>query len=98
MDEKRLVAKTHAQNLLQRSATFINHATGYTHLQRLKDSVRIAEEHYATTRSAVSALRSQHTDTNTARSQCQRDINALLQRKHSWTPDDVRQFTELYAR
>lgn len=63
----------------------------------MKRQVAHAEMAFEQARRASRDLRSEVADHTNARSQCQRDINALLQRKHAWSNTDVSTFTRLFA-
>ncbi|KAK3829040.1 MAG: Mdm33 family-domain-containing protein, partial [Benniella sp.] len=64
----------------------LNNFTGYTAINDLKHKARIK---------LIQAKQS-YEDAIGTRSNTQKAINDLLQRKHLWTPDDVIRFTDLY--
>lgn len=59
-------------------------------------SAHYLEEHVQTTRKIVHAAREAYSSAINQRSTSQRQVNDLLQRKHSWSPQDLEQFTALY--
>ena len=54
------------------------------------------EEHAQSTRKALQAAREAYSTAISQRSSSQRKVNELLQRKHSWSPQDLEEFTALY--
>jgi sensitive to high expression protein 9, mitochondrial len=74
----------------------LNDLTGYSGIEALKKSIEKQEELVSTTRQAVKAARSAYTSAVAMRSDTQREVNDLLQRKHNWSPSDLERFTSLY--
>ncbi len=74
----------------------INDLTGYSGIEALKKSIENQEELVSTTRQAVKAARAAYTTAVATRSDTQREVNDLLQRKHNWSPSDLERFTSLY--
>ena len=74
----------------------LNDLTGYSGIEALKKSIENQEELVSTTRQAVKAARSAYTAAVATRSDTQREVNDLLQRKHNWSPSDLERFTSLY--
>ena len=54
------------------------------------------EERVRTTRASVQKAKADYTTAIALRSASQREVNELLQRKHSWSPSDLERFTTLY--
>ncbi|RMZ92501.1 hypothetical protein DV736_g280, partial [Chaetothyriales sp. CBS 134916] len=74
----------------------LNDLTGYSSIQSLKDSIAVQETEVAEARAAVKANRARYAEAIRTRSEIQREVNDLLHRKQSWTPEDVENFTRLY--
>ncbi|KAF7512142.1 hypothetical protein GJ744_002304 [Endocarpon pusillum] len=74
----------------------LNDLTGYSGIEALKKSIENQEELVSTTRQGVKAARAAYTTAVATRSDTQREVNDLLQRKHSWSPSDLERFTSLY--
>jgi len=84
------------QEALQKASTALNELTGYTHIEGVKQKVLQQEESFETCRKELRNAKTAYEDAVDARSSTQREINELLQRKHTWTGEDVTRFTELY--
>lgn len=74
----------------------LNDLTGYTGIERLKDDITRQEDHVLACRTAVRAGRKSYAAAIETRSTTQREVNDLLHRKHTWTPNDLERFTNLY--
>ncbi|RMD39811.1 hypothetical protein DV735_g5317, partial [Chaetothyriales sp. CBS 134920] len=74
----------------------LNDLTGYSNIQALKDSIAAQEAEVAEARTAVKTSRAKYAEAIKMRSETQREVNDLLHRKLSWTPEDVEKFTRLY--
>lgn len=74
----------------------LNDVTGYSSIEQLKKTVERLELELQQAKSSVKAAKAAYLDAISKRSDSQREINELLTRKHSWTPQDVERFTELY--
>ncbi|KAJ2363237.1 sensitivity to high expression protein she9, partial [Coemansia sp. RSA 2610] len=74
----------------------LNSVTGYDRIAQLKLQVEASGEQFHTARRTLDETKSRHTRASKERLANQREINALLQRKHLWTEDDVARFTGLY--
>jgi sensitive to high expression protein 9, mitochondrial len=74
----------------------LNDLTGYSGIEALKKSIENQEELVSTTRQAVKAARKAYSSAVATRSDTQREVNDLLQRKHNWGPSDLERFTSLY--
>ncbi|KAL8713001.1 MAG: hypothetical protein Q9220_002861 [cf. Caloplaca sp. 1 TL-2023] len=84
------------QSSLFTATQHLNHLTGYTPIESLKSQITIQESHLQQTRSTLSAARTAYTNAINTRSTSQREVNALLQRKHTWSSADLERFTSLY--
>ncbi|KAI4124302.1 MAG: hypothetical protein LQ338_004877 [Usnochroma carphineum] len=84
------------QSTLVKSTQHLNTLTGYTGIESLKALISAQETHLQRTRSALSAARAAYTQAISQRSSSQREVNELLQRKNTWTPQDLERFTQLY--
>ncbi|WVO14486.1 hypothetical protein L204_102121 [Cryptococcus depauperatus] len=73
----------------------LNEMTGYLEVERLKHLVFEKEDELQKLRENVRAAKVAYDEAITARSDAQRDLNTLLERKHSWTDSDVSRFTTL---
>lgn len=76
--------------------SLLNRVTGYDTCEGLKARVLQCDSEYSAVRGKAQKSKAAYSRAIDERSQCQRDLNALLQRKHMWTPDDVSRFTGLY--
>ncbi|KAH8555573.1 Mdm33 family-domain-containing protein [Umbelopsis sp. PMI_123] len=84
------------QEALQKASTALNELTGYTHIEDVKKKVLQQAESFETCRAELRSSKAAYEDAVDVRSSTQREINELLQRKHTWTGEDVTRFTELY--
>ncbi|KAG2179195.1 hypothetical protein INT43_002045 [Umbelopsis isabellina] len=84
------------QEALQKASTMLNELTGYTHIEQVKSKVLLQAEKFENCRTDLRSSKTAYEEAVEARSGTQREINELLQRKHSWTGEDVTRFTELY--
>ena len=73
----------------------MNEVTGYHEVERLKASVASQESALSAARTAAQLAKKAYDDAVSSHSTAQRDVNALLERKHSWTDQDVLAFTKL---
>ncbi|OCF43995.1 hypothetical protein I317_02101 [Kwoniella heveanensis CBS 569] len=73
----------------------VNQMTGYQEVERLKGLVFAKEDNLQSLREAARAAKEAYDQAVAARSSAQRDVNSLLERKHSWTDADVSRFTSL---
>ncbi|RKP22673.1 mitochondrial distribution and morphology family 33, partial [Syncephalis pseudoplumigaleata] len=69
----------------------LNQLTGYDEVARLKQ-----KKAFLAARERLRRAKSVYEESVGQRAYGQREINALLQRKHMWTDDDVTRFTRLY--
>ncbi|KAF8584698.1 hypothetical protein K439DRAFT_1345405 [Ramaria rubella] len=73
----------------------LNRVTGYEHIEQLKHKVVETEASIIAKRQAARDTKAAYEMAVTRRSNSQRDVNDLLQRKSSWTDSDVGRFTAL---
>ncbi|SCU88563.1 LAMI_0D10550g1_1 [Lachancea mirantina] len=74
----------------------LNDVTGYSAIQKLRKSIESMESQLTATKGRVKESKGEYDTAIAARSQSQRELNELLQRKNAWTPQDLEQFTQLY--
>ncbi|KAK9465940.1 Mdm33 family-domain-containing protein [Lipomyces arxii] len=74
----------------------LNDLTGYSDIERLKKSIEKREALLAKAREDVKAAKDEYTTAIARRSDSQKEVNELLQRKHAWSTQDLERFTELY--
>ncbi|KAI8985274.1 Mdm33 family-domain-containing protein [Pilobolus umbonatus] len=94
---KKLTSEVHdSQEAIRRASKALNQLTGYDHIDLVKQKVNNQALLFEQTRDLVQEAKKNYEEAIELRSNTQRGINELLQRKHLWTSDDVTQFTELY--
>ncbi|KAI9596689.1 Mdm33 family-domain-containing protein [Syncephalis fuscata] len=76
--------------------TRLNQITGYDEVADLKMKVVDSEKAFLASRERLRRAKSIYEQAVSERANGQREINALLQRKHAWTDEDVTRFTKLY--
>lgn len=74
----------------------LNDITGYSSIERLKKAIDEQENYLRECKQEVRKHKEEYTQAISRRSASQREVNELLQRKHSWSPSDLERFTELY--
>lgn len=74
----------------------LNEVTGYKAIEKLKLSIEKLEEEVLDARAEVRGAKKAYSDAISERSNSQREVNELLQRKHNWSSGDLERFTELY--
>ncbi|KAK9766874.1 sensitivity to high expression protein she9 [Basidiobolus ranarum] len=74
----------------------INDVTGYSAVEKLKNKVIQAEKNLVIAKDQLEEVKLAYEKSIEERATCQRDINSLLQRKHTWSDADVVKFTSLY--
>ncbi|KAL3232166.1 Sensitive to high expression protein 9, mitochondrial [Nakaseomyces bracarensis] len=84
------------QETLFTATRALNDVTGYSSIQRLKNSIAIMEEKLSNAKKERSVLKEQYTKAIETRTTSQKKLNELLQRKSTWSPKDLETFTELY--
>jgi len=73
----------------------LNKMTGYEEIETLKQEVVAQEARIKATRVAARNAKFAHEQAVQQRAQSQREVNDLLQRKSTWTDEDVGRFTAL---
>ncbi|WWC90499.1 uncharacterized protein L201_005435 [Kwoniella dendrophila CBS 6074] len=73
----------------------VNQMTGYQEVERLKALVFEKEDNLQALRESAKKAKIEYDEAVTTRSNAQRDVNSLLERKHSWNDSDVLKFTQL---
>ncbi|CCF58510.1 hypothetical protein KAFR_0E03590 [Kazachstania africana CBS 2517] len=84
------------QETLFTATRALNDVTGYSGIQRLKNTIEIIEKQLDIAKGNVKQYKLQYEKAIDTRNKSQREINELLQRKSSWNPKDVERFTSLY--
>ncbi|KAI1321772.1 sensitivity to high expression protein she9 [Mortierella claussenii] len=74
----------------------LNNFTGYNSINELKSKVITHGDSLDEARIKLAQAKQAYEDAISTRSETQKAINDLLQRKHLWSPDDVIRFTDLY--
>ncbi|KAI0088723.1 Mdm33 family-domain-containing protein [Irpex rosettiformis] len=73
----------------------LNKVTGYQEIEALKKVVSEQEARITTARTTARTAKQAYEHAVHARAKSQREVNDLLQRKSSWSDDDVSRFTSL---
>ncbi|KAK7682419.1 hypothetical protein QCA50_014624 [Cerrena zonata] len=73
----------------------LNKATGYEEIESLKKRVAAQEANIDAARQAAKVAKEEYDKAVSQRAKSQKEVNDLLQRKSSWTDDDVLRFTAL---
>ncbi|CCD22587.1 She9p NDAI_0A04300 [Naumovozyma dairenensis CBS 421] len=84
------------QETLFTATRALNDVTGYSSIQKLRNSILIMEQKLDTIKKEVKVCKSEYADAIERRTQSQKELNELLQRKTSWSPTDLERFTQLY--
>ncbi|KAL4928741.1 putative mitochondrion biogenesis protein (She9) [Aspergillus undulatus] len=74
----------------------LNDLTGYSSIEALKNNILEQEERLRDARLKVRTAKEAYAAAINRRSTSQREVNELLQRKHTWSPTDLERFTLLY--
>ncbi|KAG5357038.1 Sensitive to high expression protein 9-like protein [Yarrowia sp. C11] len=74
----------------------LNEVTGYKAIEKLKLSIEKLEDEVLEARAEVRHAKKMYSDAISERSNSQREVNELLQRKHNWSAADLERFTTLY--
>lgn len=74
----------------------LNDVTGYSSIQRLRNSIELLEKSTEENRIELKKLKDTYADAIEQRTRSQKELNELLQRKSSWSPTDLERFTEIY--
>ena len=86
----------HLQTNIFTASQRLNDLTGYSGIEALKESIAKQEALVSASRSRVQQAKDNYTNAIATRSTSQREINDLLQRKNSWSPQELERFTALY--
>lgn len=84
------------QETLFTATRALNDVTGYSSIQQLRNSIGSMEKELDAVKEKVKQHKDMYTDAINQRIQSQREVNDLLQRKNSWSPNDLERFTQLY--
>ncbi|KAI9264782.1 Mdm33 family-domain-containing protein [Sporodiniella umbellata] len=93
---KQLTQAHTSQEAVKKASRLLNEVTGYHEIEAVKEKVTRQSALFESTRDDVHQAKEEYSKAIETRSNTQRSINELLQRKHLWTAEDVTQFTELY--
>lgn len=93
--ERANVFSTQATTTFSQLGGHLNRATGYDAIDVLKRQVVEQEARIKATRDAARAAKLAYDEAVIQRAAAQRDVNELLQRKSSWSDEDVGRFTAL---
>lgn len=74
----------------------LNDVTGYSSIQRLRNSIDLLEKSTEENRIELRNLKDKYAEAIEQRTKSQKELNELLQRKSSWSPVDLERFTEIY--
>ncbi|WVQ68409.1 uncharacterized protein L199_006617 [Kwoniella botswanensis] len=94
LQHSKRVAKD-AQKGLMDLGLRVNEMTGYKEVERLKGLVFEKEDSLQKLRESARSAKLAYDEAVSTRSNAQRDVNTLLERKHSWDDSDVLRFTHL---
>ncbi|WOO84730.1 Sensitive to high expression protein 9, mitochondrial [Vanrija pseudolonga] len=73
----------------------VNEATGYREVELLKQAVKDREHDLSSRRQEARVAKKDYEEAVSTRATSQQSVNALLERKHSWSDSDVANFTSL---
>ncbi|OWB81169.1 hypothetical protein B5S32_g5536 [[Candida] boidinii] len=74
----------------------VNDITGYTKINELRQNIVDREDALKNLRKDISDAKSNYENAINERSNSQKSINDLLERKNRWTQEDLERFTNLY--
>ncbi|CCH43679.1 Sensitive to high expression protein,mitochondrial [Wickerhamomyces ciferrii] len=74
----------------------LNDVTGYSSIQKLRESIEILEKDLHNTKELSKVTKDAYSAAISKRLQTQKEVNELLQRQHTWSPQDLDNFTKLY--
>lgn len=77
-------------------SNWLNKITGYEMCEKLRQTVKDQDDVYLQLRDELQQARQVFNQAIKERSQCQKELNSLLQRKQSWQDVELLRFTELY--
>ena len=89
---------TRSTSSFEKVNTIINQVTGYAECEQLRSAVKDADRRFQGLKETLRHSRAAFDHAIQHRSQCQKELNALLQRKQSWLDEDLLRFTELYRK
>ncbi|KAG7529771.1 hypothetical protein FFLO_05411 [Filobasidium floriforme] len=73
----------------------VNELTGYNEVERLKREVTEREDDISRLRTIAREAKLAYDEAVNTRTESQREVNSLLERKHAWSDSDVIKFTSL---
>ncbi|KAI2626251.1 Mdm33 family-domain-containing protein [Xylaria nigripes] len=85
-----------AQTTLFTASQRINHLTGYSSIESLKNQISNLESELRAAQTNLTDARSAYKSAVSNRSSTQREVTTLLARQKTWTPIDFERFTTLY--
>ncbi|KAI8629473.1 hypothetical protein F5Y19DRAFT_484848 [Xylariaceae sp. FL1651] len=85
-----------AQTTLFAASQRINHLTGYSSIESLKDAISALEAQLGAAQSHLTRARAAYKSAVSDRAATQREVTTLLARQKTWTPADFERFTTLY--
>ncbi|CCH60694.1 hypothetical protein TBLA_0D01870 [Henningerozyma blattae CBS 6284] len=74
----------------------LNDVTGYSGIQKLRNSIELMESQLESTKQELKATKLQHLTSKHRKDASQKKLNELLQRKSTWSPSDLEIFTKVY--
>ena len=74
----------------------LNDVTGYSSIQTLRNTIVIMEKQLDTAKENLKICKNEYENAIESRATTQKQLNELLQRKSSWAPQELKQFTDLY--
>lgn len=74
----------------------LNDLTGYSGIEKLKNQIELQEREVSRTIELVKEAKKAYEEAIRTRSESQREVNELLQRKNSWSGSDLERFTMLF--
>jgi len=74
----------------------VNDVTGYSKVNALKEKIATYDQKLKSLREEITRAKDDFSSAIERRSESQREMNDLLERKSSWVPSDLKRFTELY--
>ncbi|KAJ6263807.1 hypothetical protein Dda_2379 [Drechslerella dactyloides] len=86
----------HMQAAIFMAGQKINDLTGYSGIEALKRDIDAQEARLVAAKATVKEAKAEYKAAIARRSDSQKEVNELLQRKNTWSPTDLERFTELY--
>lgn len=84
------------QETLFTATRALNDVTGYSSIQNLRNSINQMENELNSIKLKVKESKKMYNDAISQRIQSQNEVNDLLQRKGTWSSEDLERFTRLY--